>query len=163
MAPGPAYRTSRGSECIEMEADFSAQRGIAVAAIAADAGHDLLVLVHHELVDLSGIRIGVYLGGIVAAVRFLASVRLGVSAMGRGEPRGLRVCAAGIPICRLFDVIAGVHMQMGAFCLFGWIEVQRRLAYDGSLEGTVAAISDTLTTGVDRFEFDRIRDVDCLG
>ena len=48
MAPGPACRTSRWSECIEMEADFSAQRGVAVAAIAADAGHDLLVLVHHE-------------------------------------------------------------------------------------------------------------------
>ena len=58
--------------------------------------------------------------------------------MGLRKIRGLGVCAAGIPIRRLFDVIAGVHVHVGTFRLVGWVE-----GNDGSLETAVTAISDT--------------------
>src|SRR5258707_10676500 len=111
-------------------------------------------------------RIGVHLGGIVAALRTLISVRLGVSSVSFRELRGRRVATVGVPIRFLTDVIAVFDVYARADRLVGWIELDRRLIADASLEGAVAAVSNALTAGVDRLEFDGIGNVDetfCLG
>src|SRR6202040_2395851 len=107
---------------IEIEVDVSAQRGVAVSAVAANASHHFLVHVRHEGVCLVGRRIGVHLGGIVATLRTLTSVRRSHSSLGRRKPRSSSVRAPGFPICLLTNVIAGFDVYARAARLIGWIE-----------------------------------------
>src|SRR5262249_49506117 len=85
-AAGLRHATSCWSEHVEVEVHVSTVCGIEASGVAAGTGHHVLVLVYPELVDLGGIRIRVDLGGIVAALRTLASVRRGGSAMGLRKP-----------------------------------------------------------------------------
>jgi hypothetical protein len=110
--------------------DASAQREIVASAVAANASHHFLVHVRLEIVCLMGRRIGVHLGGIVAALRTLISVRRGLSSLGLRKPRSSSVRAPGFPICLLTDVIAGFDVYARAARLIGWIEADAWLIDD---------------------------------
>src|SRR5258705_13488211 len=81
-----------------LEVNISAFRLVVVSAVAADAGHHGLTLVRSEPVVLIGLRAGIHVGFVMAAVRLLVAIRFGSSALCLGILLRLGVRAAGVPI-----------------------------------------------------------------
>src|SRR5437762_982155 len=100
-------RVGRGLDA-GLDVNVTAFRLVVVSAIAADSGPHVLTHVRRDVVLLIGRRVGVYVGLIVAAVRFLVAIRCGFSALCFRILLRLRICAPGIPVRVLVNLIAGV-------------------------------------------------------
>ena len=59
-----------------LEVDVSTFRLVVVSAVAADAGHHGLTLLHSEPVLLIGLGVGFHVGLVMAAVGLLVAIRM---------------------------------------------------------------------------------------
>src|SRR5207247_3112978 len=66
---------------IGLEVNFPTFRRVAISAVASNAGCHVLTHVRGKEVCLIRRRVGIYLGGVMAAVGALIAIRLGSSAI----------------------------------------------------------------------------------
>src|SRR6185312_10770097 len=115
--------------------------------VAADAGHHGLTLLHKEPVVLNGLRVGIHVGLVMAAVGFLVAIRIGLAALCLGILLCLRIRAPGVPVCLLGNVIAVLDVDVGAFRLVGRFELDTRVVADIALVVTVATVPCAVAAG----------------
>src|SRR4030088_2354316 len=101
-------------------------------------------------------RVGIHLGCVIATVVALIAIRFGSAAISLGILIRLRVCAAGVPICLLLNVVAGVDAHVGAGRFVGRVEADARLAGDVAVVITRSAVAGVLTARRDFLERDRV-------
>ena len=109
-------RVGRGLDA-GLDVNVTTFRLVVVTALAADAGPHVLTHVRLDFVCLIGLGVGVDVGLVVAAVRFLVAIRIGLSAFRFRILLRLRIRAPGVPVSLLMNLIAGVDVDVGAFSL----------------------------------------------
>src|SRR3954467_11763036 len=90
-------RAGRGLDA-GLDVNVTTFRLVVVSALAADAGPYVLTHVDLEVVFLIGRRVGIYVGLVVAALRFLVAIRIGFSALCFRMLLRLRIRAPGVPV-----------------------------------------------------------------
>src|SRR5262249_27930909 len=139
-----------------LQIEIAALRIVVVAAVAANAGCDVLAHIRGKEVLLIGGGVGAHLGCVMSAFGILVAVRVGMAAIGLGIVIRLCVRAAGVPIRLLVNLIAGVDMHVGAVRLVVGVELDARAVADVALVVAVSAVAGAVAAGRNVLQRDRI-------